>query len=332
MLKSLGSSTMLSCWKWIMALGAVEGESSARTALEAARQLVAPKVTLKKHGEFEGGDFWEEHEDLLKKAWQERSPSHPELHDFGPAFEDRYIHPKLRDAAQQAREAKGEEAAWSLFEEIIPGVFASDCLFTAEFRQDFLGELESIEAAGIPTRRPNGMNRYGVILDQVGFERMLEGLVAAYVRPLGAMLFPELVGANDADEHYAFTVKYESGGDTELAKHGDASVVTLNLCLGPSVWEGGTLRFFESGGSGMYALPKGNASAGAGDIVFRPGMALIHRGQHQHQALELLSGQRVNIVMWLFARDGVVRIAPYAPDEQLTAAQRWESRRWRLDL
>ena len=130
--------------------------------------------------------------------------------------------------------------------------------------------------------------------------------------------------------HYAFTVKYEAEGDTELAKHGDAAVVTINLCLSPGNWEGSNLRFFASGGSGMYQLPKGNESAGDGDVIFHSGMAVIHRGQHQHQAQQLLSGQRVNLVVWLHSKDGVVRIAPYAPEEQMTAAQRWRTHR--LDL
>ncbi|CAE7632081.1 unnamed protein product, partial [Symbiodinium microadriaticum] len=258
----------------------------------AARQLVRPKVTLQKDGEFEGGEFWEAHEELLKRAWQEHGPLHADLYNFGPVFERRYLSPKLRAAVRLAREEGREEALQGLFEEILPGVFASEDLFTAAFRKDFLEELERINSAGIPTRRPNGMNRYGVILDQVGFEKALNGLVDTYIKPLGGMLFPELVGAHDADEHYAFTVKYEPTGDTELAKHGDASVVTLNLCLGPTRWEGGALRFFDSGGSGIYALPKGNASAGSGDVNFRPGQVLIHRGQHKHQALPLLTGQR----------------------------------------
>ena len=35
-----------------------------------------------------------------------------------------------------------------------------------------------------------------------------------------------------------------------------------------------------------------------------------------------------NVRIWLHAKDGVVRIAPYAPDEQLTAAQRWSPHRF----
>ena len=35
-----------------------------------------------------------------------------------------------------------------------------------------------------------------------------QGLVDTYIKPLGGMLFPELVGAHDADEHYAFTAAH----------------------------------------------------------------------------------------------------------------------------
>merc|ERR1712187_248098 len=164
-----------------------------------------------------------------------------------------------------------------LFEEVVPGVHTSTALFTQRFLDDLLIELEHIQSSGIPRRRPNGMNRYGVILDQVGMESALTGLVEAYIRPLAESLFPETIGAGDAEEHYAFTVQYETSGDTELAKHGDASVATLNLCLGRLGWRGGDLEFFDYEGSGIYALPRGNLSAGAGNISFRPGLAVLHR-------------------------------------------------------
>lgn len=270
-------------------------------------------------------EFWEEHDELLTRAWQELGPRHPGLYSFGPSFEDRYVGHELRSAAATARRTGDEQSVLQLFDEVVPGVFASDRLFTQDFLDDLLEELEHIESSGIPRRRPNGMNRYGVILDQVGLENAFKGLVAQYIRPLAAMLFPELVGANDADEQYAFTVRYEEGGDRELAKHADASVATLNLCLGRPGWRGGELRFFESGGRGFYALPKGNASAGFGDLVFRPGLAVLHRGQHKHQALPLAEGERSNMVVWLFAEYGVVRVAPYPKDQQLSAHQRWSA-------
>lgn len=293
------------------------------SALSTARLLTAPLPSLKEQGEFEGLDFWEQHEDLLTRAWQELGPRHADLYSFGSNFERRYVHPALEEAAKAARSGRGEEAARSLFQEVAPGVFATDRLFSKAFLEDLLEELQHIEGSGIPRRRPNGMNRYGVILGNVGMEPALQGLVNAYLRPLAAMLFPELVGAQDAEEHYAFTVRYEASGDTELAKHRDASVVTLNVCLGQPGWLGGELRFFESGGTGLYALPKGNNSAGSGNVAFRPGLTLIHRGQHKHQAMPLLAGVRTNAIIWLMGRHGVVRVAPYPEEEQLTAELRW---------
>lgn len=73
-------------------------------------------MKLKKHGEFEGGDFWQEHEELLKKAWQERPVVHTNLYHFNSAFEARYVHPKLREAAEMAREGN-EQQAFALFED-----------------------------------------------------------------------------------------------------------------------------------------------------------------------------------------------------------------------
>lgn len=54
-------------------------------------------------------------------------------------------------------------------------------------------------------------------------------------------------------------------------------------------------------------------------------MAIIHKGGHRHAALPLESGQRTNLVLWLFGEDGYVRAAPYPPSEQHSPAQRWGS-------
>jgi len=314
----------------VPAASSAAGQFSAKSALEAARTLIPPQVLTKKGGEYEGHDFWDEHDSLLVQAWHELGPLHARLYSYDAGFEETYISAEFRNAGAAARKGKGEDAALALFDEVVPGVFASKHLFTEQFLTDMLGELSHVENSGIPRRRPNGMNRYGVILDQVGFERAMAGLVDAYIRPLASMLFPETVGRHDADEHYAFTVRYEADGDTELAKHGDASVATLNVCLGRG-WQGGKLRFFEYEGSGMYALP-GNASAGAGDVEFQPGLAIIHRGQHKHQALRLISGERTNLVVWLMGKYGVVRVAPYKPHEQMSARDRWGARDWNLEL
>ena len=61
------------------------------------------------------------------------------------------------------------------------------------------------------------MNRFGAILDQLGMEASLDYLSRRFVRPLGQMLFPWLVSAGDADEHYAFIVRYKKGEDVRDA-------------------------------------------------------------------------------------------------------------------
>jgi len=301
-------------------------------AFDCATALEPPEATTTSKGEFEGADFWEEHDALFRLAWTEAPRRNEDLYVWGEAFEQRYVHPELRAAVAAARGGQGEAKLWRLFRQLdeAPGVVASNALFTQAFLEDMQQELSHIDTLGIPTRRPNGMNRYGLMLDDVGFQSMFNGFVEKYIRPLAAMLFPELVTMGDADEHYAFTVRYAPGEDTELAKHGDASVATLNICLG-NEFEGGALRFFGDGrmtGLGLVGQltndDRRRDESMEANVSFEPGLALFHRGQHKHQALELTKGERTNLVIWLFAEYGVVRVAPYPADKRLTARQRWE--------
>merc|ERR1719235_643508 len=84
------------------------GYASVGSALMAARQLTPPRVEATKNGEFEGADFWEEHDDLLTRAWAEHGPRHSTLYTYGLPFEARYLSPELRTAAATAR-AVGDE-------------------------------------------------------------------------------------------------------------------------------------------------------------------------------------------------------------------------------
>ena len=60
-------------------------------------------------------------------------------------------------------------------------------------------------------------------------------------------------------------------------------------------------------------------------MQFRPGVAVLHKGGHRHAALPLESGQRTNLVLWLFGEDGYVRAAQYPPSQQHGPALRWGS-------
>ena len=46
------------------------------------------------------------------------------------------------------------------------------------------------------------------------------------------------------------------------------------------------------------------------------GMAILHLGGHYHAALPIESGERINLVVWVHARYGVVRVKPYDKREQ----------------
>lgn len=314
----------------LLLLAAVPAEagrnSSPLSALEAARELTAPVPVGVRRGEYEGDEWWDEHESLLRRAWVELGPGLPSLYGAGPHWNERYLHAEFVAAASAARGATADEApARALFDLAAPGVFSTRRLFTPALAAELLGELQHIESSGIPRRRPNGMNRYGVILDQVGLDTAMRGLVDAALRPLAGMLFPDVVGPTDLEEHHAFTVKYETGGDTELAKHGDASVVTFNLCLGEVGHRGGALRFLADSTPGVGQAPSPlSAGGGSGDVAFDTGLLLVHKGQHKHQALPLSGGRRVNLVVWLMGRGGYVRVAPYPAADRLTAHQRWQ--------
>lgn len=98
--------------------------------------------------------------------------------------------------------------------------------------------------------RPNTMNRFGVVLDDFGFESMLQKLVDDFISPLSqglafyfclqilcivgkayiqrcahgfgfavlSVLFPEVSGTG-LDSHHGFIVEYGKDRDTDLGKY-----------------------------------------------------------------------------------------------------------------
>ena len=151
-------------------------------ALQRAKELgrVQPSRELKKGGEFEGLDFWEEHESLFAQAWSELPHLHPELYEYNDAFQDKFINPKLRTVVKSLKASSAsddefvdESRVWKLItqSDVVRDVFyvgktdeTDFGLFTREFCLLLLEELEHLSNSGIPMRRPNGMNRYGAIL------------------------------------------------------------------------------------------------------------------------------------------------------------------------
>merc|ERR1712224_582644 len=94
-------------------------------------------------------------------------------------------------------------------------------------------------------------------------------------------------------------------------EHRDASVVTMNLCLGREGYEGGRLYFVDPRtGERQY-------------LRFKPGTAVFHRGALRHSAEPITSGERTNLVVWLFGKDGYVRDAKYPDHERMDSRRRW---------
>jgi hypothetical protein len=309
------------------------------SSLVKARQLEAPAVSTTIGGESENVQFWEEHEQLFQDAWKEWAADETTNTKKNPTMAlpgltetntmNLTLHQRIHSLWNQPS-AKEEEAFKTEFwKESIPGVFTCRHFFSASGVQSVRKHLQAASESGIPTRRPNGMNRYGLVLDDetqggVSYPEIDDfraWLVDTYVRPLGRMFFPEYIGSPEDDEvSYAFTIHYKSsnsdGGDVALKEHSDASAVTININLNlpgedeEETYEGSSLVFVDD---------KGKQES----LRMEPGMAVLHRGLHRHQALPIHKGQRHQLLMWLFGRDGYVQIAPYDTNEQMTVKQRW---------
>ena len=307
---------------------ALESSALAR-ARRLATELPDARNTSTNGGEMELHEWWLSNAQLLEDARRELGPLHPALYDL-EAHGAEFIHPRLHEAvvaceeAARARLPVPEEALRSLLRPAgAPNVWRLP-LFTERFCTLLLEELAHYERSGIPLRRPNGMNRFGAILDELGLSASLDYLTRRYLRPLGQMLYPYLIARGDADEHYAFVVRYKRGQDVSLAEHADASVLTLNANLGYRGFRGGALTF--CGTRGIDEQPKAVPPSTV-DFAsdFAPGDAILHLGGQYHAALPLESGERVNLVVWCHAKHEVVRFMPYDAHEQLTAEQRWRA-------
>ena len=165
--------------------------------------------------------------------------------------------------------------------------------FASEVVAELEGLTELLENSGLK-ERPNSMNNYGVLLDEVGFtEGFTDVLLDHYLRPMAALLCPGHGGAT-LDHHRCFSVKYAEGKDTSLATHYDNSEVTLNVNVGLRGGGGdgdcGELVFY--GGNGKSQRPRPVR------YKHRVGWGVLHLGRELHCATPLRRGERTNLIMW----------------------------------
>lgn len=200
------------------------------------------------------------------------------------------LHPDLRAAL-----ASGDLGA--VLDEVHPEIYAVPVV-SADWCARLVAELAAFDAwvlrTGCRYEPPNSMNRYGVVLDEIGLSQTLEALMQQAIRPLAGAVFAD-VGGDSLDEHHGFIVEYQRGGDRSLGFHVDDSEVTLNLCLGEG-FSGGEL-YFEGRRCAQHRQT-GCSSADQYHWAHRPGVGLLHAGKHRHGAMSIVDGRRRNLILW----------------------------------
>jgi hypothetical protein len=131
------------------------------------------------------------------------------------------------------------------------------------------------------------MNAYGIILNEIGLEPMIDEL-QQLLQPIGEMLWP---GPGSCwDGHHCFVVRYRGGEDLGLDMHTDDSDVTFNVCLGLN-FEGAGLQF-----CGLMGAPNHRHHTYTYQHV--RGSCVCHLGRKRHGADDITSGERLNIILW----------------------------------
>ena len=175
----------------------------------------------------------------------------------------------------------------ALITEHCEGVYSFPMLTEAAC-QMLVDEVDAYAASGLPSARPNSMNKYGLVLNEIGLEPTFDALQRGVLQPVAAALFPE--EGCSLDRHHTFIVQYEEGKDLGLDMHTDNSDVTFNVCLGRE-FEGAGLTFCGYMGA-----------AGHRNFTYRhaqvTGLCLVHLGRRRHGADDLTSGERLNLIIW----------------------------------
>lgn len=178
--------------------------------------------------------------------------------------------------------------AQGLLENVRPHLWRFS-MFTEEFCDLLEEELRNFADSGLPRTAPNTMNRYGVILRELGFSPLLlDPLVSDYIDPIASKLLPFF--ADGLDSYRAFTVMYDvtKDGDRDLALHYDNAEITLNANIGGS-WTGGQVTFFGIVGTEGYEPIS---------VSMQRGHAILHAGRDMHQAEPVVEGDRHNLILW----------------------------------
>lgn len=241
-------------------------------------------------------------------AWYKSRRRHPDLFEVESGCKQEWFDPRFWAALQTGgggnaavgAAAEGTIAAagtiaGEAFDTLIrheaEGVYSFPLFSDAHCRR-VLEELDAFsataEANGLRVQRPNSMNKFGLIVNQIGFEPVITALVARCLQPIAARYFP--AEGMTLQRHHAFVVQYTVGKDTHLDMHTDDADVTFNICLGKE-FEASGLTF--CGGIGKAKHRKLSAR-----YPHVKGRCVMHLGTRRHGADTIISGERSNLVIW----------------------------------
>lgn len=286
--------------------------------LQLARALELPTRQAMLYREPAVQNFWINNTDLITNAWSEWEATSIDSSTF--TLDDTLLDKNLREAVKQAWEDPSKElAVKALFHEVAPDVFQFQ-FFDPERLAVLRGYLEQVWNSQIPMRPPYGivLNRRGAMLDSrsegylaaPSFQAFYNEILNTYMRPISRMLFPEVMGFDT--QTFGFSIYYEPNTDSSIRPHTDASAVTLNINLNLPGEE------FTGSQVDFYHPYTGDIKS----LTFKPGTAMLHRGNIAHAAKPITSGERTNFVLWLYGERGRLP-AQGAPRIPVDAKQRW---------
>jgi hypothetical protein len=174
-----------------------------------------------------------------------------------------------------------------IMQEESEGVFSFP-IFSPKFCKMLMDEVDNYAASGLPKKRPNSMNNYGLILNEIGMANFFTQFQRQYLQRVASLIFP-IHGAS-LDNHHSFIVQYKQGEDLGLDMHIDDADVTLNVCLGRE-FTGAGLTFCGSFGHSLHR----KKSLAYQHVV---GRGILHLGTRRHGADDIATGERLNLIMW----------------------------------
>lgn len=234
--------------------------------------------------------------------WAERS-TFPEL--YSGVWKDEWFAPSFLQAVRGGTRQHYE----TIFTQEARDVFSFDML-APEFCERLLQEFVAYEASDLPRERPNSMNNYGLVLNDIGLHSTFTTLMERFLQPIVRLFFDSYTQGYAVDCHHTFMVQYMQRQDLSLDMHSDDSEVTFNVNICDR-FVGSGLVFCGAEGRDPVRLMQSR-------YAHRLGRAVVHAGQHRHGAEQLSEGQRYNIIVW--CRAAQLRLAgnhrPHPREEQ----------------